>query len=118
MSRKHMGTRIRAARERQNMSQAGLADALGDVTQSAVSQWERGRTEPSMDNLVRMAELLATTADWLAEGKGSLYGEPPKLEASAAPLTERIALALEEIAAEVRHMRQTLDRIASTHKPD
>jgi transcriptional regulator with XRE-family HTH domain len=117
MSRKHMATRIKAARERKGLSQAGLAEALGDVTQSAVSQWERGRTEPSMDNLVRMAEHLATTADWLAEGKGSLRGEPPQIEASA-PFTERIAIALEEIAAEVRHMRQTLDRMASPHKAD
>jgi transcriptional regulator with XRE-family HTH domain len=99
------------------MSQAGLADALGEVTQSAVSQWEKGRTEPSMDNLVRMAEILETTADYLAEGKGSVYGVPPKIDASA-PFTERIAIALEGIAAEVRHMRQTLDRIASTHKDD
>jgi hypothetical protein len=63
-----------------------------------------------MDNLVRMAAALDTTADWLADGRGSLYGEPPELGAPRAPL-ERIAIALEEIAAEFRLMRQSLDRL-------
>jgi transcriptional regulator with XRE-family HTH domain len=117
MSRKYMGTRIKSARERKGLSQAGLGKALG-VTQSAVGQWEtKGGTQPNMDNLVHMAEILETTVEYLAEGKASPFGEPPKIDASA-PVTERIAFALEEIAAEVRHMRQTLDRIASTDKPD
>ena len=112
MSQRNMAIRIRAAREAKHWSQDRLAKEVG-VTQPAVGQWERldSGTSPSMDNLVRMAAILGTTVDWLAEGRGLQFGDPPKIEAQASDI-KRIAVALEEIATQVRHMRQTLDRLA------
>ena len=48
---------IRAARLRANMKKADLARAL-KVAPSAVSQWESGDTEPSVDNRVVLSSVL------------------------------------------------------------
>jgi phosphopantothenoylcysteine decarboxylase / phosphopantothenate---cysteine ligase len=49
--------RLRNARERSALSQKSLAESLG-VAQTAVSSWERGRTEPSRQMTARIAEAL------------------------------------------------------------
>lgn len=52
-----MGEKIRALREAKGISQRELAEALG-VDQSAVSNWERGKAEPTAFNIRRIADLL------------------------------------------------------------
>jgi transcriptional regulator with XRE-family HTH domain len=52
-----LGARIRAARKQAKLSQAEVAHRLG-VWQAAVSQWERGLTEPSSQHFIRLVHLL------------------------------------------------------------
>ena len=52
-----MGEKIRQARENAGLSQKQLAEALG-LDQSAVSNWETGKNEPTLHNLRRMADIL------------------------------------------------------------
>lgn len=52
-----MGERIRQARERAGLSQKQIAEALG-IDQSAVSFWETGKSEPTLHNLRRLADIL------------------------------------------------------------
>lgn len=52
-----IGGRIRTARMARGWSQARLADAIGKE-QTTVSSWERGRTEPGRDDVVRIASKL------------------------------------------------------------
>lgn len=52
-----MGEKIREYRERAGLSQRELAQALG-LDPSAVSSWEIGRSEPTVHNLRRMADIL------------------------------------------------------------
>ncbi len=52
-----MGAKIRQFRERLGMSQKQLADALG-LNQSAVALWETGKTTPTNQNLIRLADIL------------------------------------------------------------
>ena len=52
-----LGVRIRKARKAAGLSQYELAELLG-VVQGAVSQWERGQTEPSLRHFIRMVRLL------------------------------------------------------------
>lgn len=52
-----MGEKIRQARENAGLSQKQLAEALG-LDQSAVSNWETGKSEPTLHNLRRMADIL------------------------------------------------------------
>ena len=52
-----MGEKIRILREQIGITQKQLAQALG-VDASAVSLWESGKTQPTVANLVRIAEVL------------------------------------------------------------
>ena len=56
--------RIREVRKAKKLSQTELAEIL-HVHQTAVSQWENGKTEPDMDNLCRIADIFGVTVDYL-----------------------------------------------------
>lgn len=49
--------KIKLLRERKHLSQREFAQALG-ISQSAVAQWEAGKTVPTLDNLVKAAGIL------------------------------------------------------------
>lgn len=55
---------IKALRQSKGLSQAELA-ALLNVHQTAVSQWEKGRTTPDLHLLTQMADLFGVTTDYL-----------------------------------------------------
>ncbi len=77
---------IRRARERLQMSQDEFARALGDrlghpVSQSQISDWERGRFEPSASVLLAAAELADLSLDELrGAGPPSLVQRMERLE--------------------------------------
>lgn len=48
---------LREARKKKNLSQGGLAAALG-TTQATVSQWENGKSVPKADMMAKLRELL------------------------------------------------------------
>lgn len=69
-----IGDRIARARKDKRLSQAELGEAV-NVGQTTVSSWERGRTEPTRDDVARIAAALgipvgslelptADTTDW------------------------------------------------------
>lgn len=60
-------TNLKNIREKKGISQAQLAAMLG-VTQGAVSAWETGRWEPSIDALKKIAQILEVTVDELIGG--------------------------------------------------
>ena len=53
---------IRKIRERKKISQKSIAELIG-VTQSAVSQWESGKTTPTAQNIIDLARILDCTTD-------------------------------------------------------
>lgn len=53
----HIGERIKAAREAKGESQGGLGSVVGKG-QTTISSWERGRTEPTRDDVARIADYL------------------------------------------------------------
>lgn len=55
---------IKAARIRANLSQKEIAITLG-VSVPTVSDWESGKKFPSGKNLVKLAQVLHTTTDFL-----------------------------------------------------
>ena len=59
-----LGARIRKARTARNMSQLELADACG-ISVPYVSDVERGKKCFSVDILLRIAQALQVSADWL-----------------------------------------------------
>jgi transcriptional regulator with XRE-family HTH domain len=62
-----LGERIREARLRRGLTQEALGEAVG-VVKVSVSQWESGRTKPSIPNLWRIAAALDVPADDLVLG--------------------------------------------------
>ena len=57
MSLRH---RIRELRELHDLNQRELASKLG-VNPSAVALWELGQRKPSMDNVIKLAEIFDLT---------------------------------------------------------
>lgn len=52
-----LGERIKVCRESRGHSQGALGDGIGKG-QTTISSWERDRTEPTREDVVRMAEFL------------------------------------------------------------
>ena len=59
-----MGSKLAQARKKANLTQEQLAERLG-VTRQAVSRWESDTAYPETDKIVRMAELLEVSCDYL-----------------------------------------------------
>ncbi|GAB2572066.1 helix-turn-helix domain-containing protein [Spirosoma areae] len=61
--------RLTFARKRKNLTQSLLADLIASKSgKQTISSWERGQGEPSLSQLVRLAEVLGTNVEWLASG--------------------------------------------------
>lgn len=63
-----IGARIKEARETLKISQKELALRVG-VSQPSVSDWETGKTEPTVDNLRVLAVELEVFFEWLVTGR-------------------------------------------------
>lgn len=59
-----MLTQLKSRRKALGLNQTALAEAVG-VTPGAVSQWESGLTNPSLETLVKIAAVLNVTTDEL-----------------------------------------------------
>ena len=62
------GEMIMSLRKKSKMSQKELGDLLG-IGVSSISMWESEKREPSLDNLMAMAELFGVSTDFLLYGK-------------------------------------------------
>jgi DNA-binding XRE family transcriptional regulator len=79
-----MSTRIRRARAAADLTQAGLARAVG-VERSAVAQWEgTPGTAPRTPHLVRIATTTEVCFEWLATGRGPMRPDDGAFEAAVA----------------------------------
>lgn len=61
-----LGAKIRTLREAKGWPGQKLADVFG-ISRGSVSDWENGRYRPESDKLVRLAEALGTTVEYLLE---------------------------------------------------
>ena len=64
MTQKIIGKNIRKARRGLELTQDALAERLA-VTESAVSQWELGKTVPDLMLIPTLCAVLGVTSDWL-----------------------------------------------------
>lgn len=58
--------RIKELRKKRNITQIRLSIAT-EVSQETISAYENGKAEPKMEKLVRIADFLNTTTDYLLE---------------------------------------------------
>lgn len=65
---KTFGERLRNIRQSKRISQDALAEMLGKSGKSTVSGWENGRADPSLSDVMKLCEILQTTAAYLVDG--------------------------------------------------
>ena len=65
-----LGPRIGALRRAKGLSQAELAGRLG-ISPSAMGMYEQNRREPSVQTLVRLAQELQVSTDFLLTGRSA-----------------------------------------------
>ena len=58
------GKNLKIVRRALHISQVELAESLS-VSQSVVSQWEKGEISPTVDNLIKICEVLNVSSDLL-----------------------------------------------------
>lgn len=122
--------RVKALRKEARMSQAELAEKL-HITQTSVSQWETGKSEPSIDVLTQMSEIFNVPVGYILgrenlNGDRSLQKEKAPAEADAEDLgkltfLERLALTCfrhlpEEDRAEI--LKEMIERGSNIEKDD
>ena len=56
--------RLKEKRKEKGYTQEQMANIL-EIGQSAYAKWENDRTEPSFENLIKLADLLEVSIDWL-----------------------------------------------------
>ena len=74
-----LGNKLAEARRAKNLTQEQLAEKL-EVTRQAVSRWESDAAYPETDKIVRMAQILEVSCDYLLQDgvdeKGALVNPP------------------------------------------
>ncbi len=112
---KNIGKRIRSRRQELGLSQAELGLKLG-IHQKQISSYERGVNLPSSEVMIRLAEVLGVSLDYLAYSKEDTFPTPPHEPPYDNELTQRFK-ALQELTAEERGLAfQVLDLIILKHR--
>jgi transcriptional regulator with XRE-family HTH domain len=77
MSEKSVFTsRLELLRNARNLSRPEIAEATG-IGKTTLSNWESGHTEPGLANLVKLAQVLGCTIDYLAGTSEYVQPLPP-----------------------------------------
>ena len=84
-----MEKRIQAVRKAKGLTLKQLGDIIG-ISESAVSNIERGRNKPSGSTLILLCEKLGIDREWLETGEGDMFA-PVSEQDETAKLIESIS---------------------------
>lgn len=70
--------RLVQLRKKRGLTQQQIADEIG-VNRGSYSNWEKGKREPSFENLIKLADLLDTTTDFLLGKTNIDFGNDSKV---------------------------------------
>lgn len=73
-----VGKRIRQARVLAGLTQEQLAEKIG-ISRTAVVRWEAAETEPTLEHLIALTELLHVSADYLLGIDGNHHNQVPDI---------------------------------------
>lgn len=59
--------RLKSLRQESGFTQQEVADKIG-INRGSYSNWENGKREPTLENVVKLAKLFKTTTDFLLGG--------------------------------------------------
>lgn len=69
-----LNIRLKELREAHSLTQTELAEKLG-VSKQSVSNWENDNIQPSIEMLIKMADLFAVSTDYLLDRDDKKYIE-------------------------------------------
>jgi repressor LexA len=75
---KTVNERIKFIRKTLNFNQAEFASLIG-ITQTSISQIEKGKNGPSLDSITAIVNKLNISPRWILNGEGSMIEEPASL---------------------------------------
>lgn len=120
--------RIQDARQHKRLSQAALGEMVG-VSGAAVSEWERGVTEPEASRHQRIAQALDTTIEnlfridiygrLLVEQKSEKFTtsrEPDSMN-DAWKIIAKIQSELSDMKQEIFELHNEIDRLKAAYRP-
>lgn len=81
---KQRGSRIESLRASKGISQLELAKMLGYKSDSTISKWESGASIPTGTKIVKLAQALGTSTDYI------LFGDGPETTEEQQPSTHDI----------------------------
>lgn len=70
--------RLVQLRKKRGLTQQQIADEIG-VNRGSYSNWEKGKREPSFENLIKLAYILDTTTDFLLGKTNIDFGNDSKV---------------------------------------
>ncbi|MGC2853930.1 XRE family transcriptional regulator [Novispirillum sp. DQ9] len=79
--------RIRHAREKAGLNQSALGEAIGVESHAAVSRYESGKREPTVAQLIKIAQVCRVDPAWLMLGQGDDERLPSPAPTIPAPWT-------------------------------
>ena len=106
MKEDSLGKKISTLRKARGMTQLELADKM-NVTDKAVSKWERDLSRPDIDSLPKLAEALGLSVDDLMrshqrpESTATKLGEIVRIILKAIPLAMGVAVIVLSILKEI-----------------
>lgn len=106
------GERLKELRIRKGLTHQEIADYLG-VSRSTISYYENGKNEPRIEGLIKLAELLEVSLDYLITGKENeseflLRSEIYRLESKLEELSIRLKKSIDtEINAFIEVVKKT-----------
>lgn len=98
----NIGQRIKKLLKEKGISQAELARRIG-VSRAAVSEWVRGKSEPSESTLKLIAKEFGVNENWLKTGEGEIWSKDRSLEKEIENLPEE---KIEELLIAVKIIRK------------
>ena len=106
--------RLAELRKEKSMSQEKLAKRIG-VSRSAVAMWETGASQPDNETLVKLADMMSTTTDYLL-GISDVRTRTPDMAEVPVPFT-RFAKQLYDMGLSEADLEAILN-IYTTHRKD
>lgn len=83
----NLAQRIRSARENSHLSQHELGDAIG-VSDKSISAYEKGRSQPPLDNLQKIADATAHPLSYFTDDSTEVSEISAKLQSIERELAE------------------------------
>ncbi len=90
-----LGKRIRELRKANRLSQVSLAAKLG-VSKQSISNWENGNILPSIDMLIRLADIFSVSTDYLLGRDEKQYLKVDGLSSEELAFIQRMIVYLQE----------------------